>query len=88
MSIISALIPAVVAFFQPFLGVLVLLITLWLSPLFPGSGAFTFNRFVGIATFAGIVSKKAILKSDTKSFVIGKFDYYFWAYLVTILVSV
>jgi len=59
--VLLAAIPVAVAILvRPELGVLVLIATQWLSPLFPAESAFTLNRAVGVITLVGALGLRAL----------------------------
>ncbi|HEC35640.1 MAG TPA: hypothetical protein ENI39_03800 [Anaerolineae bacterium] len=76
----------IAAALRPHVGVFVLLVTLWLDQLYPWSGVLTLNRAVGLAALGGIVARRAI-GLDHRRFVVGRFDYACWVYVLIALLS-
>jgi O-antigen ligase len=76
----------VVAFLRPHAGVMLLLITLWLQPIFPTAEGITLNRVAGLAVLGGVIARKAV-RLDREPLVLGRFDYFFFAFLATALAS-
>lgn len=64
---------------RPQLGVWIMLVTQWLSPLFVYGEGLTLNRAIGVAALVGVVARKA-LRLDEPGFVIGTFDYLCWSF--------
>ena len=75
-----------VVVFRPGLGILLLLLTAWLSQLFPGSELISLNRVIGMLALTGMVARK-VLHLDARPFQVGRFDYLVWGFAVAALMS-
>lgn len=71
---------------HPVVGIVLLVVSLWLTPFYPETGSFTLNRMLGLIVLAGIVVPK--LRRNNRTFVFTTFDFAFMAFLLTALVSV
>ncbi|MCC7446518.1 MAG: O-antigen ligase family protein [Anaerolineae bacterium] len=71
---------------HPLVGIVLLLVSLWLTPFYPETGSFTLNRMLGLIVLVGIVVPK--LRRNNRTFVITRFDYAFMAFLLVALVSI
>ena len=72
---------------QPFLGVVILLIVLWLTPFYSPNGGITLNRIVGLFVLAGIVVR-ILSRREKLTFIFSSFDYGLIYFVIISLLSV
>jgi len=72
---------------RPYVGILLLVTTLLLSPIYPLlSDVFTLNRAIGVVTLMGILLRKAT-GIDRSPMIFYRFDIGFWCFLVVVGIS-
>ncbi len=77
-----------VSLLRPFTGIIILLWTLWLSEtLTVKIGPVTVNRVLGLVILCGFALQQK-WRGKGERFVFARFDYYVWAYIFVILLSV
>lgn len=77
---------------RPFVGIVILLVLLWLTPFYPTSDGATLNRLVGLIVLAAVLLPKVFNRGNRKStFVFSSFDppfaFFMFVVILTMLIN-